>query len=71
MIQMRSWLDVADNSGAKLVTAIKVLGRSNSHYAEIGDVIVVSVKKALPTSAIKPGTVARGVIVRTRKAHRR
>jgi large subunit ribosomal protein L14 len=68
---MRSWLDVADNSGAKQVTAIKVLGRSNSRIADLGDVIVASVKKALPSSAIKPGTVVRGVIVRTRKAYRR
>ena len=71
MIQMRSWLDVADNSGAKRVTAIKVIGRSNSRFAHLGDVIVVSVKKALPTSQIKAGVVARGVIVRTRRAERR
>jgi large subunit ribosomal protein L14 len=71
VIQMRSWLDVADNSGAKRVTAIKVIGRSNSRVARLGDVIVVSVKKALPTSQIKAGAVARGVIVRTRQAERR
>jgi large subunit ribosomal protein L14 len=68
---MRSWLDVADNTGAKQVCAIKVLGRSNSRYALLGDVIVASVKKALPTSTVKPGTVVRGVIVRTRRASRR
>jgi large subunit ribosomal protein L14 len=68
---MRSWLDVADNSGAKRVCAIKVIGRSNSRYGHLGDVIVVSVKKALPTSTIKAGAVARGVIVRTRRAERR
>ena len=71
MIQMRTWLDVADNSGAKQVAAIKVLGRSNSRIANLGDVIVASVKKALPSSQIKPGAVVRGVIVRTRKAYRR
>jgi large subunit ribosomal protein L14 len=71
MIQMRSWLDVADNTGAKQICAIKVLGRSNSRYALLGDIVVASVKKALPTSTVKPGTVVRGVIVRTRKASRR
>jgi large subunit ribosomal protein L14 len=71
VIQMRTWLDVADNSGAKQVAAIRVLGRSNSRIANLGDVIVASVKKALPSSQIKPGSVVRGVIVRTRKAYRR
>jgi len=71
VIQMRSWLDVADNSGAKRCTAIKVVGRGNKRTAEVGDVIVASVKKAIPSSAIKPGSVVRGVVVRTRNAHRR
>jgi large subunit ribosomal protein L14 len=71
VIQLRTWLDVADNSGAKRVHAIKVLGRGNKSYAEIGDVIVASVKKALPASQIKAGDVVRGVVVRTRNAFRR
>ncbi len=71
MIQMRTWLDVADNSGAKRVHAIKVVGRGNSRYATIGDVVVASVKKALPSSQIKAGDVVRGVVVRTRNAYRR
>src|SRR5262245_27989565 len=68
---MRTWLDVADNSGPKQCTGIKVLGRGNKEYAEVGDVIVASVKKALPSSLIKPGSVVRGVVVRTRNATRR
>ncbi len=71
MIQMRSWLDVADNSGAKRCTAIKVLGRGNKATAEIGDIVVASVKKAIPSSPIKAGSVVRGVVVRTRNAQRR
>ena len=71
MIQLRTWLDVADNSGAKRVHAIKVVGRGNARYAEIGDIIVGSVRKALPASQIKTGTVVRGVVVRTRNAFRR
>ena len=71
MIQLRTWLDVADNSGAKRVHAIKVVGRGNARTAEIGDIIVGSVRKALPASPIKTGTVVRGVVVRTRNAHRR
>ncbi len=71
MIQMRSWLDVADNSGAKRCTAIKVIGRGNKSTAEIGDIVVASVKKAIPSSPIKAGTVVRGVVVRTRNAQRR
>lgn len=71
MIQMRTWLDVADNSGAKRVHAIKVVGRGNKSYAEIGDIVVASVRKALPSSPIKTGEVVRGVVVRTRNAHRR
>ena len=71
MIQLRTWLDVADNSGAKRCHAIKVVGRGNKSTAEIGDVVVASVRKAIPSSPIKPGTVVRGVVVRTRNAHRR
>jgi len=68
MIQMRTRLDVADNSGAKSVMCIKVLGGSKRKYAAIGDVIVVAVKEALPNSKVKKGDVAKAVIVRTRKA---
>ena len=71
MIQMRTWLDVADNSGAKRVHAIKVVGRGNCRFAGIGDVIVASVKKAVPASQIKTGDVVKGVIVRTRNPFRR
>jgi large subunit ribosomal protein L14 len=71
VIQMRTWLDVADNTGAKLVCAIKVLGRGNRRFADVGDVVVASVKKALPSSEIKAGAVVRGVVVRTRNNTRR
>ena len=71
MIQLRTWLDVADNSGAKRCHAIKVIGRGNKDTAEIGDIVVASVRKAIPSSPIKPGTVVRGVVVRTRNACRR
>ena len=71
MIQLRTWLDVADNSGAKRCHAIKVIGRGNKATAEIGDIIVASVKKAIPSSPVKPGSVVRGVVVRTKNAHRR
>ena len=71
MIQMQTYLDVADNTGAKTVMCIKVLGGTRRRYAQIGDVIVASVKKALPTSEIKQGTVVRGVIVRQRANLRR
>jgi len=67
MIQMQTVLDVADNSGAKKVRCVKVLGGSRRRYATIGDVIVVSVKEAIPNSRVKRGTVQRAVIVRTRK----
>ena len=66
MIQMRSILEVADNSGAKRVQCIKVLGGSRRRYAELGDVIVVSVKEALPGTKVKKGEVAKAVVVRTR-----
>ncbi len=71
MIQMQSKLDVADNTGAKRVQCIKVLGGTRRRYAGIGDIIVASVKKALPSSEIKTGTVVRGVIVRQKKNLRR
>ncbi|MEF8822593.1 MAG: 50S ribosomal protein L14 [Desulfohalobiaceae bacterium] len=67
MIQVESKLDIADNSGAKLVNCIKVLGGSKRRYAGIGDIIVVSVKEAIPRSKVKKGEVYRAVIVRTRK----
>jgi len=71
MIQMQSRLEVADNSGAKSVMCIKVLGGTRRRYARIGDVIVASVKKALPGSDIKEGSVIRGVIVRQKANLRR
>ncbi len=71
MIQMQTRLDVADNSGAKKVQCIKVLGGTKRMYAGIGDLIVCSVKKALPSSDIKQGEIVRGVIVRTKDNIRR
>jgi large subunit ribosomal protein L14 len=71
MIQQESRLKVADNSGAKEVLCIKVLGGSKRRYASIGDVIVVTVKDAMPSGNIKKGTVAKAVVVRTRKESRR
>lgn len=71
MIQAESMLDVADNSGAKLVKCFKVLGGSRRRYAGVGDIIIGSVRKAIPASDVKTGQVVRGVIVRTRKALRR
>lgn len=71
MIQMQSYLNVADNSGAKRVQCIKVLGGSKRVIAGIGDVIIVAVKDALPNGAIKKGAVLRAVIVRTKKERRR
>jgi len=71
MIQMRTYLNVADNSGAKRVQCIKVLGGSGRRTAAIGDVIVVAVKDALPNAPVKKGTVERAVIVRTKKEFRR
>jgi large subunit ribosomal protein L14 len=67
MIQMQSILDVADNSGAKKIMCIKVLGGSKRKYASIGDVIVVSIREAIPNAKVKKGDVARAVIVRTKK----
>jgi large subunit ribosomal protein L14 len=71
MIQMQTWLDVADNTGAKLVQCIKVLGGTHRRYAGLGDIVVVSVKKSLPASEFRQGAVAKGVIVRVRKNTRR
>lgn len=71
MIQVESILDVADNSGAKQVQCIKVLGGSRRRYAALGDVIVVSVKEALPNSKVKKGEVAKAVVVRTRREYQR
>src|SRR5690606_3195809 len=71
MIQSESRLTVADNSGAKEVLCIKVLGGSKRRYASIGDKIVVSVKSALPSGNIKKGAVSKAVIVRTKKEVRR
>jgi large subunit ribosomal protein L14 len=71
MIQVQSVLDVADNSGARKVFCIKVLGGSKRRYATIGDVIVVSIRDALPNSKVKKGSVMKAVIVRTRKGVRR
>lgn len=67
MIQMKSILDVADNSGAKKVICIKVLGGSRRRYASIGDVIKVAIKEAIPNSKISKGTVHTAVVVRTAK----
>lgn len=71
MIQMQSILNVADNSGARKVMCIKVLGGSKRRYAGIGDVIVVSIKDALPKGKVKKGDVCKAVVVRTRKGVRR
>jgi len=67
MIQMRTVLDVADNSGARKVQCIKVLGGSKRRYASVGDIIVVSVKEAIPNAKVKKGEVMRAVVVRTAK----
>ncbi len=67
MIQTQTKLRVADNSGAKLLLCIKVLGGSRRRYASVGDVIVTSVKEAMPNSKVKKGDVMRAVIVRTKK----
>jgi large subunit ribosomal protein L14 len=71
MIQTESVLDVADNSGAKKVLCIKVLGGSKRKYATVGDVIVVSIKEAIPNAKVKKGSVMKAVIVRTTKELRR
>ena len=71
MIQMESVLDVADNSGAKRVKCVKVLGGSKRKYASVGDIVVVSVKDAAPNGKVKKGQLTRAVIVRTKKEIRR
>jgi len=71
MIQMQTSLDVADNSGAKKVMCIKVLGGSHRRYAGIGDIIKVSVKEAMPRTRVKKGDVYNALVVRTRKGIRR
>ncbi len=71
MIQMQTNLDVADNSGARRVQCIKVLGGSKRRYASVGDIIVVSVKEAIPRGRVKKGEVLKAVVVRTRKDIRR
>ncbi|MBO4520644.1 MAG: 50S ribosomal protein L14 [Alphaproteobacteria bacterium] len=71
MIQMQSNLDVADNSGARKVQCVKVLGGSKRKTASVGDVIVVSIKEAIPRGRVKKGDVHRAVIVRTKKEIRR
>ncbi|MCX6251286.1 MAG: 50S ribosomal protein L14 [Bacteroidetes bacterium] len=71
MIQQESRLTVADNSGAKEVLCIKVLGGTRKRYASIGDKIVVTVKNAIPSGNIKKGTVSKAVVVRTKKEIRR
>ena len=67
MIQIQTELKVADNTGAKVVECIKVLGGSKRRYATIGDIIVVSIKEAIPRGKVKKGTVHRAVVVRTKK----
>lgn len=71
MIQTETVLDVADNSGAKRVACIKVLGGSRRRYAALGDVIVVAIKEAMPNARVKKGEVARAVVVRTRREYQR
>ena len=71
MIQMQSCMTVADNSGAKIAQCIKVIGGSHRRYAGIGDIVVVAIKDAIPTSTIKKGTIEKAVIVRQAKEYRR
>ena len=71
MIQMQTNLDVADNSGARRVMCIKVLGGSKRRYASVGDIIVVSIKEAIPRGRVKKGDVMKAVVVRTAKDIRR
>ncbi|MGF1724619.1 50S ribosomal protein L14 [Photobacterium nomapromontoriensis] len=71
MIQMQSTLDAADNSGARRVMCIKVLGGSHRRYAHIGDIIKITVKEAIPRGKVKKGDVLKAVVVRTRKGVRR
>ncbi len=71
MIQLRSILDVADNTGAKRAAMINVLGKKNCMFAEVGDIINVNIKESIPDAAIKKGEKARAVLVRSRNAIRR
>jgi large subunit ribosomal protein L14 len=71
MVQMRTWLTVADNSGARQLTCILPIGGDAGLVAGLGDVITASVKEATPDSQVKKGTVVKAVVVRTRKEHRR
>jgi large subunit ribosomal protein L14 len=71
MIQAQSYLDVADNSGARRVMCIKVLGGSHRRYAAVGDIIKVTVKEAIPRGKVKKGQVMKAVVVRTKKGVRR
>lgn len=71
MIQLRTLLDVADNTGAKKVSCIKVVGRSAKQFAHIGDIITCNVKEAIPNGTVKKGEVVKAVIVRTKNAIRR
>lgn len=71
MIQVESMLNVADNSGAKTVKCIKVLGGSKRRYASVGDIVVVAVRTTIPNSAVKKGTIEKAVVVRTHKEYRR
>jgi len=71
MIQMQTYLNVADNSGAKRAQCIKVLGGSKRKYASVGDIVIVAVKDALPGAPVKKGNVERAVIVRTKKEYKR
>ena len=71
MIQQETYLDVADNTGAKTVMCIRVLGGSKRRYGNLGDVIVGSVKKAVPGSQVRPGEVVRAVVVRSKRGVRR
>lgn len=71
MIQMQTMLDVADNSGAKKAMCIRVLGVSNRRYGRLGDIIVATIKQAIPGSEVRTGTVVKGVLVRTKSRVRR
>jgi len=71
MIQMYTYLDVADNTGAKVAMCVKVLGGTRRRYAAVGDVVVASIKKAMPGGDVKQGEVVKAVVVRTKKATRR
>ncbi len=71
MIQMQTMLTVSDNSGARVAQCVKVLGGTRKRYGRLGDIVVVSIKDALPGSPIKKGTVSKAVVVRTKKSARR